>query len=176
MNPPLFSPEGLGEVVFLILIGTTFLGAAIATLSQRLIRSVCGLAICFLGVAGIYYFLNSPFVALMELLIYVGAVCITIAFAIMLAEPDEQKASLKQNGLSVWTAAPCGGLIAFALGYTALKAEWLVPALKVNDGSIKSLGMSLLNQYSMVFELISVVLLVAIIGSLVLAKVGRTKQ
>ena len=176
MNPPLFSPEGLAGVIFLILIGTTFIGAAIATMSTRLIRSVCGLAICFLGVAGLYYFLNSPFVALMELLIYVGAVCITIAFAIMLAEPEDQKGAHHHKSLSLWIAAPCGGLISFALGFTALKGQWLPAAEKINDGSVKNLGMSLLNQYSMVFELISIVLLVAIIGSLALAKAGRRKQ
>jgi NADH-quinone oxidoreductase subunit J len=176
MSPSLFSPEGLAGAIFLVLIGTTFIGALIATLSQRLIRSVIGLAVCFLGVAGIYYFLNSPFVALMELLIYVGAVCITIAFAIMLSDPEDTKVSRKYKSISVWVAAPLGLLIAFALGRTALQGHWLAPAEKINAGSINDLGMSLLNQYSMVFELISVVLLVAIIGSLALARVGRRKQ
>ena len=42
-----------------------------------------------IGLAGLYYFLNSPFLALMEILIYVGAVCVTIVFGVMLSEPDE---------------------------------------------------------------------------------------
>lgn len=176
MNPSLFSPEGLSGVIFLIIIGTTFLGAYIATCAQRLIRAVCGLAICFLGVAGLYYFLNSPFVAFMEILIYIGAVCITIAFAIMLAEPDDAKMSRKINGLSGGLSALCGGVFAYALAYAGVTGEWMAPAAKVNDGSVKAIGMSLLTQYSMVFELVSVVLLVAIIGSLVLAQVGRDKE
>jgi NADH-quinone oxidoreductase subunit J len=175
MNPSLFSPEGLGGVIFLLLLGTTLLGAAIATMSKRLIRSVLGLAICFLGVAGLYYFLNSPFVAFMELLIYVGAVVITIAFAIMLAEPDDKKVALKNNGISLWIAAPLAAVLVYALSDTALKAQWMTPASKLNDASLKSLGLSLLNQYSMVFELISIVLLVSIIGSLALAKIGRRR-
>ncbi len=75
--------------VFGLIVATTVAGALIAALSTRIIRSVCGLALCCLGLAGLYYFLNSPFLALMEILIYVGAVCVTIVFAIMLAEPDE---------------------------------------------------------------------------------------
>ncbi len=176
MNPSLFSPEGLSGLIFLIVIGTTFIGALIATCSTRLIRCVCGLAICFLGVAGLYYFLNSPFVAMMEILIYIGAVCITIAFAIMLAEPDEAKMARKKNGISGGMAAICGGVFAYALGYAGVTGQWMEPAAKVNDGSVKAVGMSLLTQYSMVFELVSVVLLVAIIGSLVLAQVGRDKK
>ena len=63
---PLFSAEGLSSLVFIFIVMTTVLGAVIATHSERLIRAVTGLAICFIGVAGLYYYLNSPFVALME--------------------------------------------------------------------------------------------------------------
>ncbi|MFH1215655.1 MAG: NADH-quinone oxidoreductase subunit J [Pseudomonadota bacterium] len=173
MSPSLLSPEGLAGVIFLILICVTVIGAIIATCTKRLIRSVSGLAVCFLGVAGLYYFLNSPFVAMMELLIYVGAVCVTIAFAIMLAEPDEAKLARKLSGLSGGLATVCGGGFAFALGYAAVNAQWMAPATKVNDGSLKAIGYSLLTNYSMVFELISIVLLVAIVGSVALARSGR---
>lgn len=176
MNPSLFSPEGLAGAIFLVIIGTTLIGAMIATCSKRLVRSVCGLAICFLGVSGIYYFLNSPFVAMMELLIYVGAVCITIAFAIMLADPDEANVGRNLKGISGWIAAPCGGAIAYIFGYIATTSQWLPATAKLNDGSIKAMGHSLLTQFSMVFELVSVVLLVAIIGSLALARVGRKRD
>lgn len=176
MSPSLFSPEGLAGVIFLILIGVTLTGAVIATCTKRLIRSVTGLAICFVGVAGLYYFLNSPFVAMMELLIYVGAVCVTIAFAIMLAEPNEARVARKISPLSGSLATICGGAMAYALGYAAVNGQWMAPAIKINDGSVKEMGMSLLTTYSMVFEVVSIVLLLAIIGALVLAKAGRDKQ
>ena len=63
MNPSLLSAEGLSGLIFLVFIGTTLLGAIIATNSNRLIRAVAGLALCFIGVAGLYYYLNSPFIA-----------------------------------------------------------------------------------------------------------------
>lgn len=173
MNPSLLSPEGLAGVIFLILIFVTVIGAIIATCTKRLIHSVTGLAVCFCGVAGLYYFLNSPFVAMMELLIYVGAVCVTIAFAIMLAEPDEARLARKIPGLSGGLAAVCGGAVSFALAYAAVKGQWMEPAIKLNDGSLKVIGEALLTRYSMVFELISIVLLVAIIGSMALARTGR---
>src|SRR5210317_1940231 len=87
---PLFSAEGLSSLIFIVIIMTTVLGAVIATNSVRLIRAVTGLAICFIGLAGLYYYLHSPFVALMEMLIYVGAVCVTIVFAVMLADPKPE--------------------------------------------------------------------------------------
>jgi NADH:ubiquinone oxidoreductase subunit 6 (subunit J) len=68
-------------------------GALLAALSTRIVRGVGGLMICCIGLAGLYYFLNSPFLALMEILIYVGAVCVTIVFGVMLSEPDEARAT-----------------------------------------------------------------------------------
>ena len=163
---------GLSELVFLVVIGTTVTGAVIATNSVRLIRAVSGLAICFIGVAGLYYYLNSPFVALMEMLIYVGAVCVTIVFAIMLAEPNPEGQIGRGNALVGPASFFVGALLFWGLAALSAKTLWH-GVEKVNNGSVLEVGKSLLTTYSMVFELISLVLLVAIIGSLVLARGGR---
>ena len=172
---PLFSAEGLSSLVFIFIVITTVLGAVIATHSERLIRAVTGLAICFIGVAGLYYYLSSPFVALMEMLIYVGAVCVTIVFAVMLADPNPKG--------EVGTGSIFTGPLSFALGILffwglsalAGKTAWILPSGRINDGSLEEVGRSLLTNYNMAFELISLVLLLAIIGALVLARGGRTR-
>lgn len=171
----LLTVEGLAGVVFWMLIGATVTGAIIATNARRLTRAVTGLALCFIGVAGIYYFLNSPFLAVMQMLIYVGAVCVTIVFAIMLAEPNDIKQSGKSNSITSVLGMIVGGLLFFGLGVLAHKTSWVPAAIRSNDGSISEIGNALLTEYSMVFEMISVVLLLAIIGSLVLARAGRDK-
>ncbi len=163
------------EGIFLGLIVVTVFGALLATCSQRMIRAVFGLSICFIGIAGLYYFLNSPFVALMQLLIYVGAVAITICFAIMLADPDDDKLTAKTPGLAGPFAVLLGAVVAWVLAFTAMTATWMEPAVKVKAGTVKEVGESLLTTYSMVFELVSIVLLIAILGSLVIARSGRDK-
>jgi len=180
MNPPLpliegpslFSIDGLVGLAFLITIGITITGAVVACSSERLVRAVAGLIVCFVGVAGLYYFLNSPFVAAMQVLIYVGAVAVTISFAIMLAAPVE-KMKLEPPGP---LAGPFGfgtaALIAGTLSVLALRTEWPIMA-KINDGSVKNIGIRLLTDFSMVFELVSIVLLIAILGALVIARAGR---
>src|SRR5210317_112198 len=171
---PLFSAEGLSSLVFIFIVMTTVLGAVIATHSERLIRAVTGLAICFIGVAGLYYYLNSPFVALMEMLIYVGAVCVTIVFAVMLADPDPVRETVKGSVFTGPLSFGLGFILFWGLSALALKTAWEGPASRVNSGSLEEVGKSLLTNYSMAFELISVVLLLAIIGALVLARPGRT--
>jgi NADH-quinone oxidoreductase subunit J len=163
--------------VFGVAVLATIAGALLAVLTTRVIRSVCGLAICCFGLAGLYYFLHSPFLTLMEILIYVGAICVTIIFAVMLAEPDEaprretRAATIGWGGLALLVSATvfCG------IALLGLRHDWKTPVARVNDGALSEIGVSLLTTYSFAFEVISLVLLVAILGALVVARYGRTK-
>lgn len=166
-----------GVFVFFALLAV--FGAVLAVHSSRVIRGVSGLAICSVGLAGLFYFLRSPFVALMEILIYIGAVCVTIVFAVMLAEPDETVADERRDaarpGAALWTgAAALAALSLFAgLWLLAARHPWAAPAERVNDGSVRELGIALLGRYGLAFEMISLLLLVAILGALAVARAGR---
>jgi NADH-quinone oxidoreductase subunit J len=171
-SPSLFSVDGMVGLVFLIMVAITLIGGLIACNSERLVRSVAGLIVCFVGVAGLYYFLNSPFVAMMQILIYVGAVAVTISFAIMLAAPEEQKRVGPTGPLVGPFGFATAALLAGGFSILAIRTDWNVME-KINDGSVKTIGIHLLTEYSMVFELISIVLLIAILGALVIARGGR---
>jgi len=164
-------------LVFGLAVVATVAGALLAVLTTRIIRSVCGLALCCLGLAGLYYFLHSPFLALMEILIYVGAVCVTIVFAVMLAEPDEGPPREKPRVTFGWGAVALliSGAVFWAIAGLALSHPWPVPGARLNAGTVWDLGLALLTTYSLAFEAISLVLLVAILGALVVARYGRTK-
>lgn len=164
--------------IFALAVGTTMGGALIAALSTRIIRGVSGLMISCVGLAGLYYFLNSPFLALMEILIYVGAVCVTIVFGVMLSEPDEPAHQEKRRHAILWGggALLVCAMIFLGVSRLSLAGPWTNPAALVTDGSIRAIGLSLLTTYSLPFELISVVLLVAILGALVVARSGRTRE
>jgi NADH:ubiquinone oxidoreductase subunit 6 (subunit J) len=163
--------------IFGFIVATTVTGALIAILSRRIIRSVAGLALCSLGLAGLYYFLNSPFLGLMEILIYVGAVCVTIIFGVMLTETDEPEPQGKPGRERWWAAvaALVSVVIFWGLARTSLYGAWPITGAPESDGSVATIGVSLLTTYSLPFELISLVLLVAILGALTLARGGRNK-
>jgi NADH-quinone oxidoreductase subunit J len=169
--------KGIVVAIFFFSLATTVGGAMFAVLTTRLIRSVCGLAMACIGLAGLYYFLHSPFLALMEILIYVGAVCVTIVFAVMLAEPDEPKDDETSTGALLWggLAVLVAGAIFWGLWRLGVATDWPLARESVNDGSVKAIGVSLLTTYSLAFELISLALLVAILGALAIARTGRTK-
>lgn len=173
-SPSLFSAEGFVGLIFLLTVGIIISGAVIATTSKRLVRCVAGLAVAFTGVAGVYYFLLSPFVAMMQMLIYVGAVSILIAFAVMMADPEDHTGDYRGSVLAGSIGFSVGAMFFAGLSIIGLKTEWHVFA-RQETGSIEHIGKAFLTTYSLVFELISIVLLLAIIGALVLARRGRSR-
>ncbi len=172
-NPALFSAEGFVGLVFWVTIGLIVAGAFAAVTATRLVRCIAGLAVCFTGVAGAYYFLLAPFVAMMQMLIYVGAVSILIAFAIMMAAPEQSDTPGKNiTRFSGPLGLAIGVLVSAALILMALTTDWQVFP-RTGGGDIHHLGELLLTTHSLVFELVSIVLLAAIIGALVIARRGR---
>ncbi|MFP3866827.1 MAG: NADH-quinone oxidoreductase subunit J [Desulfobacteraceae bacterium] len=168
----LFSAEGMATLSFLGVVGLTLIGALIAVGARNIFHNVLGLALALFGVAGLFIFLNSPFVAMMEILIYVGAICIAICFAIMLSEPlylpKPPRKPVKLLG-----AAGASGLIFAMLALLMKKTTWIPAAERSTDWSITTLGHFLLTKYALIFEVISLVLLVAMLGAIVTARDGR---
>ena len=169
------SMQSLAEGIFWFFVLVTFCGAVLAVSARTLIRRVAGLALCFTGVAGLYYYLSSPFVAFMQMLVYVGALCVTITFAIMLAETSDANRPPRRHRLSLFLGAAASCAVTAVLVALSVKAPWPDTPPAQTEGTIERIGQSLLSTYSMSFELISVVLVVAMVGALALARHGRDK-
>ena len=169
------SMQTVAEGIFWFFVLVTFCGAILAVSARTLIRRVAGLALCFTGVAGLYYYLSSPFVAFMQMLVYVGALCVTITFAIMLAETSDANRPPRRHRLSLFLGAAASCAVTAVLVALSVKAPWPDTPPAQTEGTIERIGQSLLSTYSMSFELISVVLVVAMVGALALARHGRDK-
>jgi len=163
--------------IFAVFAAATVAGALIAALSARVIRGVCGLALCCVGLAGLYCFLRSPLLALMEILIYVGAICVVIIFAIMLAEPEETARGEPGGGALLWGvgALALSAVVFWGLWRLSTQQSWTAPATRLTDGSPKAIGTALLTTHGLAFELISLVLVAAVLGALAVARHGRTR-
>lgn len=171
---PFPASEYITPLAFLLFAGATIGGAVAAVFTKWIIRSVCGLALASVGLAGLFYFLGSPFLAMVHILIYIGAVCITIIFAIMLAEPDEPGDAPGENSLS-WTlgAAAAAGGVFVGLAWLGLTGDWPAPAATASQDSVEAIGVALLTTQSLPFATIALVLLVAILGAIAIARKGR---
>jgi NADH-quinone oxidoreductase subunit J len=166
------STESFAQVAFWIVVGFTIGGACIAVFPRNILYNVLGLALALAGVAGLYLYLGSLFIALMQLLIYVGAITIAIVFAIMLSRPLHLEVPKRQMP-KVAMAGGASALVFLALAGVGLKNHWMAAAERSNDWSVEALGHIMLTKYNLVFEVISLVLLVAIIGAIVTAGFSR---
>jgi NADH:ubiquinone oxidoreductase subunit 6 (subunit J) len=160
-------------LIFAGFVVVTLAGALAAALSRHMVRSVCGLALSSVGLAGLYYFLASPFLALMHILIYVGAVCVVIMFALMLSEPLEKRLSRRYEVIVATVGLLVAGLFSGAFIILIVRTAWMPLSGQSNSWTVQDLGRALLTRYGFAFELISVVLLLAILGALVVARSGR---
>ena len=172
MSVSFFSAPGLATGAFLVVLGMTVLGALIAVGARNIFHNVLGLALSLIGVAGIFIYLNSPFVALMEILIYVGAICIAICFAIMLSQPLYLKSPPRSCLKSLGAGLGASSVLAFLVLLTR-KATWVPAAERSKDWSVTTIGHYLLTNYALIFEVISLLLLVAMLGAIVTAREGR---
>jgi NADH:ubiquinone oxidoreductase subunit 6 (subunit J) len=168
----LFTPQVIATVAFLLVVAFTIVGALIAVGARNIFHNVLGLAMSLIGVAGLFLYLNSPYVALMQILIYVGAICIAICFAIMLSQPlylpPPPRSPLKIQG-----AVLGAGAVFFFLAVLTKHTTWVPAAERVDDWSVKTIGHYLLTNYVLIFELISLLLLVSMLGAIVHARAGR---
>ena len=170
----LITPQTAATASFVLVISLTVLGAIIAVGARNIFHNVLGLCLSLFGVSGIFVFLSSPFVALMELLIYVGAICIAICFAIMLSEPLYLPPPPRNKVKVLGATVGAGAIFAF-LGLLLKQTKWTPAAERSTDWSITTIGHYLLTNYALIFELVSLLLLVAMLGAIVTARGGRSK-
>jgi NADH:ubiquinone oxidoreductase subunit 6 (subunit J) len=173
-NPDLKLYVLLADVAFIAFIAMTLLGAIVAVGAKQLIHAVLGLVLSLAGVAGLYVYLGNHFIAAMQILIYVGAVSISMVFAVMLARPPTEA---KQKPLIMATKIAPAAIVAlfggFTVGRAVLAHDWVAAKTITSQGTMVEIGTNLLTKNVLVFELISLVLLVAIMGSVIVAKRGR---
>ncbi len=167
----------VAEIMFVAFILLAILGSWLAVNARILMHSVLGLAVCLLGVAGLYFYLGSLFLTLMQIMIYVGAVCIVLVFGIMVGYTPRESAEKNEISRNMLLALASSGGAAFLLIAVAFgKTTWVASEKTVGNFSLEWIGESLLLKYCLAFELISVVLLIAIVGSIILAKGGREEE
>jgi len=142
---------------------------AVLTVAVRsLFHAAIYLTFTLLGVAVIYFFLRAEFLAGVQILLYVGAVMTLVIFAIMLTFSigDPHVPQSHRERYSVLAAV---ALLAFFLIPTILKAPWKVAAEFKTTNAVE-IGKALMGTFVFPFEVISLVLLVALIGAIVIAR------
>jgi NADH-quinone oxidoreductase subunit J len=156
-------------VMFFALAAVTLGSALGVVLSRNLFRSALWLVLAFFGIAGIFILLHAEFLAVAQVLIYVGAISILIIFAIMLSrgvmDPKAPRFN-QQWGITGGFAA----LLMAVLSVVLLRTEWPVDPAVVPPNTLERLGEAFVGPYVVPFEIASILLVVAMIGAIIIAR------
>ncbi|HYM14871.1 MAG TPA: NADH-quinone oxidoreductase subunit J [Dehalococcoidia bacterium] len=154
-------------VAFWVLAATTVGCALMVVMVRELIHAVLFLALCFVGVAGIYIVLSADFVAVAQILIYAGAIAVLMTFAVMLTPAADRE----NSETAFWApAAVLAGLVLVVITYVTYATSWHIAGRGAFPATAASLGEAFLKPYVVPFEVASVLLMTAMIGAIVLTK------
>ncbi len=166
-----------GEIVFILMIAVTLFGALATAAASSMIYALISLIITMFGISGLYIYLNAPFIAMMQILIYVGAISILIVFAVMIAGPHylHMKAPKGWNSLSKLLTALIVPVFSFFVFVTFIKGTFRTEN-KLSVITTKDIGRALFDTYMLPFELISLLIVVSIIGAIMLALFSKGEK
>jgi len=167
------------QVAFYLISAIIIAGALAMIMSRSLVRSVIWMVVSFVGVGALFVLLEAEFIAAVQILVYAGGIVVLFLFVIMLVNLDELQRMeqlhrqwlpavllvcvlLAELGFMMWSGAR---------DTVAPLPEQLDAALRsVRDGNVETIGMTLYTDYILPFEMVSMLLLVAMIGAIYLAK------
>lgn len=164
------SDAGLADAVFYLLAAATAISAAGVAFSRNIVYSAFSLMGTLLGAAGLYVLLAADFVAVIQVLIYVGGILVLTLFAVMLTHriADVRISNRAVGRITALAILTVAGLV---MGRAILAAKWhQLAELPAATPTTAGIGNSLLGEYVLPFEIASVVLLAALVGAVVLSR------
>jgi len=167
--------SGFGTLVFAALALVALGSALVVVAARRVVASALALVLCFLAVAGLFILQGAEFLGAVQIMLYAGSIVVLFVFVVMLANLRGDEGS-DWSGLPAVGAALLGGVvfaqllavIARARGWLAAPSDGLAPG----EGHVQVLGKVLFREYLLPFEVLSVILLAALFGLIV---IGRRK-
>lgn len=161
------------EIIFIILAIVTLFSAFMVVTAKNLIHAALWLILALFGVAGFFVILNAGFLAVVQVIVYIGAIAILMIFAIMLTR-DLTQPDRTQFNKNVFVAGVVGLVVFASLATILLNSGAGVvdyPLLDPRVDYVSELGVALVNTNGFIipFELASVLLLAALIGAIVIA-------
>lgn len=161
-------------VVFYLFAAVSVAAAVLVVVQKKAVYSALALIVCFGAMAGLFFQLGSQFIAMIQVIVYAGAIMVLFVFVIMLIDPEaEIYSGSSLRHVSYW-AIPLAVMLVFLLIQAFpdfLGSRAANPAVSTQpEGSVENLARALFTTYVIPFEVTSILILVAILGAVVLVR------
>jgi len=157
------------DLIFYLFAAVTILSALMVVTNRNIVHSAFYLLFTFFGVAGLYVLLAADFIAIVQLIVYVGGILILLLFGVMLTNKITN-VEIRTGTINLVPAVIGVGLLAGALLAAVINAPWKINNIEQAVPTTNILGTLLLQEYLLIFELLGIVLLIALIGAASIAR------
>lgn len=170
-------------IFFYALAGICLLTAVLVVVSENPVHSGIFLVFSFLSVAGIFVLLGAEFLAVLQIIVYTGAVLVLLLFVLMLVDPDKLPTFYAARPLQRYVSALIGIVLVLELGAaiisrTAIEAVGpdTPEAIAAVGGNVQAIGLVIFTDYVLALEIASLVLTVGVVGAVVLGLPERLNE
>jgi NADH-quinone oxidoreductase subunit J len=168
-------PKLIKDIGFAVFAAIALLGAGYLLVTKNILYAAYGLLVAFLGMAGLYIFAGADFVAVTQIMVYIGGILVLMIFGIMLTQNKLKKAE-SSNAIMVSSKNISWGIViavAFFFGLVTMLFQTKFKLAKdyaAPESTVQQLGVSLLTENLLIFEVVGILLLIALIGAAFVAK------
>lgn len=159
----------LYDFLFYLFAALTLLSGFIVVTSKNIVYAAFSLLFTFCGVAGLYVLLGADFLAVVQIMVYVGGILILILFGVMLTN-KVTNVEIKTGTIKVLPAAIAAGVLGGALTSALVKTQWKTIPNEIPLKTLNEIGRYLITDYVIIFELLGILLLVTLIGAATMAR------
>ena len=167
---------GFDRLLFWVFAAVAVLGALLVIGQKNPVYSVLAIIMSFFGLAGLYVLLEAPFVAVVQIIIYAGAIMVLFLFTVMLLNVPREDAAEWDRSHPLYRpmAVRLGGtlavLLALELGWALSRTSGLAAVIGEDRPAVSELGRKLFTDYMFAFEVTSILIIIAMVGAVVLAQ------
>lgn len=168
-------------IFFYVMAAMILISAYFVVTASNLFRCAIGLLSVLLGVAGLYLLMQAEFVSAVQVMVYIGGIVVLIVFVILLVADASQKTFHRSAAWRKGVAGICVAVLFCLISYTIFTHQFERPkALPNKSASVEEIGRALLspksNGFVLPFEVISLVLIAALIGAITIARATQTDE
>jgi NADH-quinone oxidoreductase subunit J len=160
---------GVEPLLFWLFAAMAIAGGLMAVLLPRIVHAVFSLLLCFVGVTAVYALAGADFLAITQIVVYVGGVLVLLAFGILLTGRTAQALGGKEVRHRA-VGLMLGFLLFFGLIFSLHASTFAIGGAAVGEGTTEGIGRLLLGDYIIAFEFASILLLVALVGAAYLVR------
>ncbi|WP_216829937.1 NADH-quinone oxidoreductase subunit J [Alkalihalobacterium elongatum] len=161
-------------LAFFILALVALSGGVLMINLRKVVHIIIALAFTFISIAGLYVLLSAEFLAFVQVLIYGGAITIMMLFGIMLTRHDD-----KVSSVSIWRtlAALVGVAVFFIIMFVGINdLSFGDQVTNLHENNVRQIGIEIYSKFVIPFETVGVILLVALVGAVALAKSDNEEE